>query len=103
MINTGLICSGCANSRRDTWQKNNSNTLIKTGGHVQLGVSVEGVTMEGKPVTEHMWFRVIDVVGTQVTGELNNDPIMLPVVCGATFIFDRSQIENYITPKTKQI
>ena len=89
--NTSIICTGCANQRKEVWQKDNTKTLLAPGGFVKVAVG-----LRGRDIIENMWFIIKAIEGNDITAILDNEPEMLPMVMGEVLVFDRSEIQDYL-------
>ena len=87
--NIAMVHASCGDARRDAWQADNKDTILKNGDYVKIGVEDDGKT-------EHMWFIIKNIDGNTITGKLDNDPIVVNMKCGDELKFDRSAVSQYL-------
>lgn len=69
--------------------------LVEPGDNVKLGFIFGDMT-------ERMWVQINRIDGVHYHGELNNDPVLLPMTCGEPVTFE-AQHMLVILKKNKQL
>ena len=92
-----MICDGCVQAMMPTAAELARPPQWFIGQYVQLAFPIPNTNKN-----ERMWVKVIGLAeteGEELRGELNNNPLFVPVAHGDLFEFKRSEIVKLSSPE----